>query len=203
MATILVVEDEPIIAFALEDMLIEDGAAVVAVGSLEEGLDQAEAGVFDFAILDINRMARKLPDRLRLGSKGVRFVFASGYGDAEHPEELAHVTTLTKPMSSPTSAISQWAADGQAEQGNRHKEVASSTGNDYGLRMRTIASDHAADLKADLRDWLIEQGHEVADLGPDTADRSITRLWYKLAAVVADGTADRALPCAAAGLASR
>ena len=38
-----------------------------------------------------------------------------------------------------------------------------------GLRMRiAIASDHAAfDLKADLRDWLIEQGHEVADLGPE------------------------------------
>ena len=41
-----------------------------------------------------------------------------------------------------------------------------------GLRMRiAIASDHAAlDLKAELRDWLIEQGHEVADLGPDSAD---------------------------------
>ncbi|HBC16301.1 MAG TPA: hypothetical protein DHV50_06475 [Erythrobacter sp.] len=95
---ILVVEDEPIIAFALEDMLLEDGADVVAVGSLEEGLDQAEAGVFDFAILDINLHGEKsYPIAFRLGSKGVRFVFASGYGDAEHPEELAHVTTLTKP----------------------------------------------------------------------------------------------------------
>ena len=62
------------------------------------GLDQAEAGVFDFAILDINLHGEKsYPIAFRLGSKGVRFVFASGYGDAEHPEELAHVTTLTKP----------------------------------------------------------------------------------------------------------
>ena len=67
---ILVVEDEPIIAFALEDMLIEDGADVVAVGSLEEGLDQAEAGVFDFAILDINLHGEKsYPIAFRLGSK--------------------------------------------------------------------------------------------------------------------------------------
>ena len=34
-----------------------------------------------------------------------------------------------------------------------------------------IASDHAAlALKAELRDWLIDAGHEVADLGPDTED---------------------------------
>lgn len=95
---ILVVEDEPIIAFSLEDMLLEDGADVVAVGSLEEGLDQVEAGRFDFAILDINLHGKKsYPIAFELVRKGVRFVFASGYGDAEHPAELADVTTLTKP----------------------------------------------------------------------------------------------------------
>ena len=53
-----------------------------------------------------------------------------------------------------------------------------------------IASDHAAvDLKAELREYLIEQGHEVADLGPETADRvDYPDYGYKLAAVVADGT---------------
>ncbi|MEH6685228.1 MAG: response regulator [Qipengyuania sp.] len=95
---ILVVEDEPIIAFSLEDMLLEDGADVVAVGSLEEGLDQVEAAAFDFAILDINLHGKKsYPIAFELVRKGVRFVFASGYGDAEHPAELADVTTLTKP----------------------------------------------------------------------------------------------------------
>ena len=72
-----------------------------------------------------------------------------------------------------------------------------------GLRMRiAIASDHAAfDLKADLRDWLIEQGHEVADLGPDTADSvDYPDYGYKLAAVVADGTADRGLALCGSGL---
>ena len=72
-----------------------------------------------------------------------------------------------------------------------------------GLRMRiAIASDHAAfDLKADLRDWLIEQGHEVADLGPDTADSvDYPDYGYRLAAVVADGTADRGVALCGSGL---
>ena len=72
-----------------------------------------------------------------------------------------------------------------------------------GLRMRiAIASDHAAfDLKADLRDWLIEQGHEVADLGPDTADSvDYPDYGYKLAAVVADGSADRGIALCGSGL---
>ena len=72
-----------------------------------------------------------------------------------------------------------------------------------GLRMRiAIASDHAAfDLKAHLRDWLIEQGHEVADLGPDTADSvDYPDYGYRLAAVVADGTADRGVALCGSGL---
>ncbi|WP_188644127.1 ribose 5-phosphate isomerase B [Tsuneonella deserti] len=54
-----------------------------------------------------------------------------------------------------------------------------------------IASDHAAfDLKARLREWLIEEGHEVADLGPDSPDSvDYPDYGYKLADVVADGTA--------------
>jgi len=59
------------------------------------------------------------------------------------------------------------------------------------LAMRiAIASDHAAvELKAELREYLIEAGHEVADLGPDTADRvDYPDYGYKLASVVADGT---------------
>ena len=65
-----------------------------------------------------------------------------------------------------------------------------------------IASDHAAiDLKADLREWLIEQGHEVADLGPDTADSVDYPLFgYKLADVIADGTADRGVALCGSGI---
>lgn len=65
-----------------------------------------------------------------------------------------------------------------------------------------IASDHAAvDLKAELREYLIGLGHQVADLGPDTADRvDYPDYGYKLAAVVADGTAERGVALCGSGI---
>lgn len=65
-----------------------------------------------------------------------------------------------------------------------------------------IASDHAAiDLKSQLRDWLIEQGHEVADLGPDTTDSvDYPDYGYKLAGVIADGTAERGVALCGSGI---
>ncbi|GAA4037699.1 ribose 5-phosphate isomerase B [Parerythrobacter jejuensis] len=65
-----------------------------------------------------------------------------------------------------------------------------------------IASDHAAlDLKAELREWLIEEGHEVADLGPDDGDSvDYPDYGYKLAAVVADGTADKGIALCGSGI---
>ena len=65
-----------------------------------------------------------------------------------------------------------------------------------------IASDHAAvELKTQLREWLIEEGHEVADLGPDTTDSvDYPDYGYKLAEVVADGTADRGIALCGSGI---
>ena len=65
-----------------------------------------------------------------------------------------------------------------------------------------IASDHAAiDLKTELREWLIEQGHEVADLGPDTGDSvDYPDFGYKLANVLADGTAERGVALCGSGI---
>jgi ribose 5-phosphate isomerase B len=65
-----------------------------------------------------------------------------------------------------------------------------------------IASDHAAfDLKAILRDYLIGIGHEVTDLGPETAERvDYPDFGYKLAAVVADGTAEYGVALCGSGI---
>ena len=65
-----------------------------------------------------------------------------------------------------------------------------------------IASDHAGfDLKAELRDYLIELGHEVADLGPETATRvDYPDYGYKLADVVADGTAELGVALCGSGI---
>jgi len=65
-----------------------------------------------------------------------------------------------------------------------------------------IASDHAAvDLKAELREYLIALGHQVADLGPETADRvDYPDYGYKLAEVVADGTAEYGVALCGSGI---
>ena len=65
-----------------------------------------------------------------------------------------------------------------------------------------IASDHAAiEMKTQLREWLIEEGHEVADLGPDSHDSvDYPDFGYKLAGVVADGTAERGIALCGSGI---
>jgi len=65
-----------------------------------------------------------------------------------------------------------------------------------------IASDHAGfDLKAELREYLIELGHEVADLGPETTDRvDYPDYGYKLAEVVAEGTAQFGVALCGSGI---
>lgn len=65
-----------------------------------------------------------------------------------------------------------------------------------------IASDHAAfDLKAELRDYLASLGHDVADLGPETADRvDYPDFGYKLAVAVANGTAEYGVALCGSGI---
>ena len=65
-----------------------------------------------------------------------------------------------------------------------------------------IASDHAAtDLKAELAEWLMEQGHEVADLGPAAGESvDYPDYGYKLAGVIADGTAECGVALCGSGI---
>jgi ribose 5-phosphate isomerase B len=65
-----------------------------------------------------------------------------------------------------------------------------------------IASDHAAlDLKAELVRWLGEQGHEVADLGPNSPDSvDYPDFGYRLAEHVASGAAERGIVLCGSGI---
>jgi ribose 5-phosphate isomerase B len=70
-------------------------------------------------------------------------------------------------------------------------------------RMRiAIASDHAAtDLKAELAEWLIDEGHQVADLGTDPGvSADYPDFGYKLAEVVADGTVEYGIALCGSGI---
>lgn len=94
---ILIVEDEPVVAMCLEDML--DLLGHVAVGPatrLSEGLALAESATFDAAILDINLAGERstaIAEALR--RRGVPFAFASGYGTG--PEGFEGAPLIAKP----------------------------------------------------------------------------------------------------------
>ncbi len=65
-----------------------------------------------------------------------------------------------------------------------------------------IASDHAAvELKAALRAYLADLGHEVSDLGPETAERvDYPDYGYALAAAIAEGRAERGVALCGSGI---
>ena len=65
-----------------------------------------------------------------------------------------------------------------------------------------IASDHAAiELKAMLVSWLQEQGHEVADLGPQSGESvDYPDYGYKLAEQIANGSAERGVALCGSGI---
>lgn len=95
---VLVLEDEIIIAFALEDMLLDMGAVVVIASTVEEGFASIEKSDFTLAILDVNvNGVKSYPLAEELHRRSVPIGFATGYGGAEHPAQFASAPTLTKP----------------------------------------------------------------------------------------------------------
>lgn len=98
---VLIVEDEPVIGLALEDILESFGWKSAGIASrVVQALDLLETAMPDAAILDVNLHGEKsysIADAL--AHRRVPYVFATGYGDAEHPERHRGVPTVTKPYS--------------------------------------------------------------------------------------------------------
>jgi CheY-like chemotaxis protein len=82
---VLVVEDEPLVAMMVEDMLMDLGCTVVGPAmQLAEGMRLAETAQIDAAVLDINlNGARSFPIADLLKARGIPFLFATGYGGGE------------------------------------------------------------------------------------------------------------------------
>lgn len=99
---VLVLEDEPIIGFALEDMLLSMGCPTVLMATrLAEAREIIGARRVDAAILDVNiHGERSYPVADLLAACKLPYIFASGYGDTEHPQQHRSVPTITKPYSS-------------------------------------------------------------------------------------------------------
>lgn len=99
--SVLVVEDEPLVALMIEDMLRDMGAATIALAHNQETAQQAlEQNEHRLAIMDFNLGAQ---DCLGLVAdcqrRGVAVVLATGYAVQDLPAEIGDLPILNKPFS--------------------------------------------------------------------------------------------------------
>jgi len=97
--SILIVEDEPLIAMMLEDFLDSLGHRVHGTcDSVECALDETEKGGFDLAILDVNLKGENVwPVASRLRERSVPFVIATGGHVDPPPPEFDDAPVIEKP----------------------------------------------------------------------------------------------------------
>lgn len=96
---VLLVEDEPLLAFDLSQHLIAAGYEVVGpAGSVARALCLVGETGCDVAVLDVNlgrETAEPVAELLR--RRGTPFVALSGYSADQHPPAFAGAPSLTKP----------------------------------------------------------------------------------------------------------
>ena len=98
-ARILLVEDEPMIALGLEDVLIDAGFAIAGVvGKLDQALALIESGACDAAIVDANLGGVSAsPAAIALADRGLPFIMLSGYSKEQMIGEYPQALFLAKP----------------------------------------------------------------------------------------------------------
>ena len=113
---VFVVEDEIMIRMLLEGMLTDLGHTVAAeAGGIDEALTLAKNADFDVAVLDVNLGKEPITPVVEvLISRGVPFVFASGYGQRGVPEAYRANPTLQKPFQAEALAQAIDAATAEA-----------------------------------------------------------------------------------------
>jgi DNA-binding response OmpR family regulator len=96
---ILIVEDEPMLAFALEETLLDAGFEIAGVaGDLAAALAIIESGVCDAAVLDVNLSGVSAgPAALALSGRGLPFLILSGYASSQLPGAFSGAPRLQKP----------------------------------------------------------------------------------------------------------
>lgn len=97
--TILIVEDEPLIAMMLEDFLESLGHSVRATcDTVQDALAEVDKGGFEVAILDVNLKGENVwPVAERLRQRGIPFVLATGGHVDPPPPQFASVPVIEKP----------------------------------------------------------------------------------------------------------
>lgn len=97
--SILIVEDEPLIAMMLEDFLDSLGHKVVGTcETVQDALAKVDEGGFDVAIIDVHLKGEHVwPVADRLTERGVPFILATGGHISPPPAQHADAPILAKP----------------------------------------------------------------------------------------------------------
>ena len=95
----MIVEDEMLVAMELEDLLAEQGCAVMGPApNADRALALLDEELPDAAVLDVNLNGQTaLPVVTALRAQGVPFVLATGYSQSLQPE-LKDAPRLDKPV---------------------------------------------------------------------------------------------------------
>lgn len=100
--TVLIVEDEFLIAMETEAVLRENGYSVVGTAaSIEKAMEFLEGSTPDIAILDVNLRGKSIfPVAVLLKAMAVPFIFASAYSPNNHDgiEIFKDVVNVGKPI---------------------------------------------------------------------------------------------------------
>lgn len=96
---VLIVEDEPMVAWLLQDILVDFGCTVVGPADcVEQALSMIEAQSVDLAVLDLNlRGQMSYPVADALAARNAPFVFTTGYARNRLMESYRHHPYLLKP----------------------------------------------------------------------------------------------------------
>jgi len=113
---VLVVEDDPVLALALEDALLAGGATeVVICPSMESTKDELEKGAADAIVIDVHLADRddgwavaELVDML--GTRRPRIVFSTG-APQDIPEEIAEMAPIFEKPYDPAGLVAALSGD--------------------------------------------------------------------------------------------
>ena len=99
--SILIVEDEVMVAMMLEDTLQDFGCSVVLAGSIDDALTFVRKHELDGVLLDMNIHGRKtIAIAEELATRSVPFVLVTGYGAGDgDPPVIKAAPRLQKPFS--------------------------------------------------------------------------------------------------------
>ncbi|MBV9842239.1 MAG: response regulator [Sphingomonadaceae bacterium] len=99
--SVLIVEDEPLIAMMLEDFVDSLGHNVAGtVDCVADALARVEEGGFDVAIVDVHLRGGEAswPVADALADRGIAYLFSTGGYTSPAPERHRNAPTLSKPF---------------------------------------------------------------------------------------------------------